>query len=977
MSYDQLAIGNNNIQVAGNNNTVSVYQYVGARAVDATELAAAWQRLSGLPLDIVPKPQALPLGSRMRISPNPLFVGREGDLQALARIVKDGESSTARQAVAVVGFGGLGKTQLASEFVHRYGYYFVGGVFWLNFSDAENIHIQVASCGGAGYLDLRPDFGMLSNEEQQNLVLAAWQSPLPRLLIFDNCEEEQLLAQWLPPTGGSRLLLTSRRANWDKVLDVHILRLGVLHRSESIALLRRHRSDLPSDNFAWNEIANELGDVPLALHLAGSFLGTYRNASFGTPESYLVQLNSTTILEHPSLVGEGATISPTGHDQNVARTFAISYEKLDLTDSTDLKAQAILSRAAFFAPGGIIPRSVLLATVAQANNDFSESLHNEKALARLIALGLLEEVTDGAIRMHVLLAAFVRAVSRDASAQSSVENVLLQTFRKVKQAGNLAEARPLAPHLRTVTDLAILREDDQAATLCNVLGNHLSDEANYAGAHIYLERALSIREKILGIDNPETALDLNDLGRNIHLQGDEEKALILLERALPLFAQKREFADLAATLDNLAQVEQARDNYAAAQQLYEQALTIRIQVSGHMHPLTAITLHNLGSLLFSQGDLRTARDYFEQSLAIREKTLAVGHPYIATSLSGLAAVLFELGDLAAAQNYFERALEIREKTLGPIHPRTLNILMGLSKIFEQEDDFEKASTYRERARASQDPALKASTSVVVNNLGYSLWKKGDYLGARRYYEEALAVSHGTELSYQDSPIILNNLGMVLVEQGEFTAAQQCYEQAIKIQQQARKEKTPLMAQFANNFGVLLRIRGNLAEARLYLEQALSIRKQTLGESHRDTATTISNLGVLLQSEGDVEEARRYFEQALSIFKQVPYSQREMARTLNDLGVLLYTENYLAQAQDYLEEALEIRENTLTEDHPDIATSLYHLGRLLHAQEDLVKARSCLERAFAICSKRFITSHAMTLAIASQLESLNSTAQNAS
>src|SRR5437588_11615943 len=94
------------------------------------------------------------------------------------------------ELIAATGLGGLGKTQLAIEVVHRYGRYFAGGVYWLSFGIPEEIPSQVVACGGG--LELRPDFAEIELEEQLALVLGAWQSELPRLLVFDNCEEETL-----------------------------------------------------------------------------------------------------------------------------------------------------------------------------------------------------------------------------------------------------------------------------------------------------------------------------------------------------------------------------------------------------------------------------------------------------------------------------------------------------------------------------------------------------------------------------------------------------------------------------------------------------------------------------------------------------------------------------------------------------------------------------------------------------------------
>jgi hypothetical protein len=106
-------------------------------------------------------------------------------------------------------------------------------------------------------------------------VRSAWQEPIPRLLIFDNCENTEIFDQLQPPTGNCRILVTSRRSVWPR--GIEIFSLDVLERTDSIALLIHDRDDLAANDPDINAIAKTLGDLPLALHLAGRYLDTYRD----------------------------------------------------------------------------------------------------------------------------------------------------------------------------------------------------------------------------------------------------------------------------------------------------------------------------------------------------------------------------------------------------------------------------------------------------------------------------------------------------------------------------------------------------------------------------------------------------------------------------------------------------------------------------------------------------------------------------
>ncbi|HEU4325001.1 MAG TPA: tetratricopeptide repeat protein [Roseiflexaceae bacterium] len=659
----------------------------------AMPLDKALGLLAELPLDKVPEPQTLPTPHRLPFASNRLFVGRTDDLAQIAAQLKAGG------ALAVTtGIGGVGKTQLAIEAGHRYGRYFGGGVFWLSFADPGAIATEVADCGRR--MCAFHDAERLDLEGQVQRTEMHWADDLPRLLIFDNCEDEALLRRWQPKTGGCRVLVTSRKQTaWSPDLNLSLLPLDVLPRPDSIRLLRQIVQRLSEQEA--DQIAAELGDLPLALHLAGCYLRLYRIPV----NDYLSKLRRPDLLEHASLTGRGVKGMPTEREPHVARAFALSFERLEQTDPTDALARQLLARAACFAPGEPFQREWLEQTIESEGDQEAQLLDCTDALERVLGLGLLEPVGREEVRMHRLLGVYATQTIQDPAALSSVEQALLYLSHKANMTGLPAKMRPFLPHLRTLIHQAqaAQRENDYTADLCNNLGYHFKSAGDYAAAMPLYQQSLAINERVCGPMHPQTAKSLNNLAMLYLSQGIYKQAQILVERALEIYLQVLGKAHLwtAVSLNNLAQIYLEQAMYDQARLLLEDALVIHTELLGRDHPSTATSLNNLGYLYCQQGAYDRARPLYEEALALRKHLHGTNHPDTATSMNNLAGLYVRQGAFARALPLYEQALAIRKHNLGPDHPDTIEMLGNLAALYLGQGKADQAQLLLEQILASE------------------------------------------------------------------------------------------------------------------------------------------------------------------------------------------------------------------------------------------------------------------------------------
>ncbi|NJL05715.1 MAG: tetratricopeptide repeat protein [Chloroflexaceae bacterium] len=747
----------------------------------------------------------LPLGSRVPFRRDPNFTGRQEDLEKL----KDLLIQQSKLIVVATVPGGYGKTALATEFVFRFGQFFAGGVFWLSAADAAALPTEIAQCGGREHLNLAPDFHTLPLPDQVGMVVREWRSDLPRLIVCDNADSDASVAalcEWLPTSGGCRILITSRRATWD---GIRVQPLGVLPRAESISLLRQlaaHLSDADAD-----AIAEEVGDLPLALHLSGSYLAADPTTPVAT---YLAELRAAP-LQHESLQGVDVRSSPTNHELHVWRTFTVSYDRLAPAEPTDALALRWLQHASHFAPGIALP--VELVTHALALPDDTPTRAPRRALHRLLDLGLLEGTADAPV-LHRLLAAFVQQTAPDHGAQAAVERMMENVSFVYNAASDPSQLRPYQTHLRHITDVALQRKDEQAASLANNLGYHLNLIGDYETARTLYKSVLDIREGML----PNIAVSLNNLAEWHSAMGNYADGQPLYERAITICELVNDIRGMVLYLNNLALLHRSKGEYDHALMRLQEARECcdrDLTRDGETFDLVSATVDASQALVFHDtGNYADAKTLFERALEIQTKALAEGHLDIANTHDRLGMLLLDMSDNDGAFHRIKRALEIRKQKFGDEHYLVAVSHNSLGELYRRTG---KQADSRQNFQSALDICKKVMgedhpfTATVRNNQGMLFADEGNYQGAIEEFNAALDIrKERLGCKHFDTAISFYNLARVqdLIEQHDDALA--TMEQAVRILANVREVTHPQLQEWLTS---LWRLRIRQAFVGLYRE----------------------------------------------------------------------------------------------------------------------------------------------------------------
>ncbi|MET7496828.1 FxSxx-COOH system tetratricopeptide repeat protein [Streptomyces sp900116325] len=761
---------------------------------------------------------------------NTRFTGRERLLNEAYHALQ--EAGPGAGVVTLHGMSGVGKTQLAAEYVYRFGAEY--DVVWWVPADRRAIYRQ-------NLAELAPELG-LSTGAEYGERLRAVRDALRRgephshwLLVLDGADEPEQI--WdLVPTGPGHVLITSRNPEWGEH-NSNLLEVPVYRRDESVAFIRRRAPRLTHTEA--DQLAEALEDLPLLLDQTAGWL----NDSDMSIEEYIELLQG-------------------GIDQDVvkvSRDFPVAFQTawsilLNKLKETVPESIDLLRLCSFFAPGSIpvrllkeMPPGELPEQLTGLMNDpllwnRAISQLRQYSVVRLESHESVDEEASSAGESLYLHRMVHQIVGKDMPERDRKE--FIDVVRRALAAAD--PGRPIdatqwpayaeiTPHLKWAD---VLESTDPAVhTLVLNCLRYMYFSGEYRAGIKLGERAMTAWRDLLGGTHPrlwDLSYNLANLMRAVgDYAGTEamERAVVdhlRDERGGQDLEHLRAASGLAADLRGLGRYEEALEMSGWILSTYRELL-------GDTDSRTVNAQNNLAISLRLLGRYEESRELNRRTLEARRQLLRARHSWTLISEINYATDLRLLGRYGEAESLQAQSVRVHRIVLGEDNPQTLLAEHNLALCRYRSGERGKAAPAFtrilercERVLGEHDPL----TLMFAASQSFFAREHADIDQARTISE--YAVDGYTTMLGEDHPYVAgtrSNHALILRSVGERDHAHMLTEAALDQMTRAVGENHPWTLGCAINASALRNLVGDPESAATLTDACVTRATETLGRTH--------------------------------------------------------------------------------------------------------------------------------------------------
>ncbi|MDS0137276.1 tetratricopeptide repeat protein [Amycolatopsis sp. CM201R] len=784
---------------------------------------------------------------------NPDFVGRRELLDRL------NASLASRGFVVLHGRGGLGKTQIAVEYIYR-RLRDHDLVWWVSARQETQIR--------ASLTELARQLRLPGSEETLTAVPAVLDAlragePYRRwLLVFDAADQLELLRPFLPVGGSGRVLVTSRHTADDSFPGDSIA-VGRFTRLESVDLLRSRDSALTAPD-AYG-LAEKLGDLPIALAQAAAW-----RAETGIPVA-----EYTRLLDQKMAEIVATSPLPSDYEISVTAAWNVSFDGLATRNPA---AHQLLQVCAFFAAEPI-SRSLFsgvrgVSIAPELDLAMQDPVQLDRVLRDIDRCRLAKlDHRSGSLLLHRLaqVALQGRMTDRTRTRMRHGAHLLLANVdpNDPETARQGPQYQIVLPHLRH-TEL-IGCDDRWVRQLLLNLMKFLYVSGDHAGALTLAQEVVAAWTDRHGAEDPQTLAASVQLGFVLWVLGHYEDSSEVSRRTLELYRQTVG-PDSEQALNAEVQVAvglKSSGDFFAARDLNRQTYERVRSLFGNDDPTALAAAHDLVVSFLLAGDYEEARWLSEDTYERRSEVLGYDNWKTITTLNIMIICRRELGDYSWARIEQEKVVERVRGLYGSgtdgVIRRDYHLAVAQRKDGYHEAALTLSGSALERFRLRYGPGHPSAMACVL--------------------------AHSIDLR----------------NAGNLPEALELGEQALLLYRESLGDRHPHTLAAEVDIGVTLRLLGSPADALEKDERALGGLRARLGQAHPHVLACSINMANDWHALGDVQRSLRINTESLARLRRVlpEHHPTALAARLNralDLELLGRVREAVSQHREVLSAA---------------------------------------------------------------------------
>ena len=777
--------------------------------------------------------------------------------------------------MALVGLGGVGKSQLAIEFTHRLSEKRKDiWIFWIHAGTRaraeEGFRTIADTVKLAGRNQPTADIPQLVSNWLSNTANGRW------VLVLDSVDDgdvffgiqgerkdARLLATWLPQSRNGSIVITTR--NQDVAVRLtgryqDTIRVGRMAEIDAVTLLEKRLGQLPDSRVA-ADLVQALECVPLAISQAAAYI--QERGQQMPINKYLADFRVSEHRKTKLLAHDGGDLRRDGAASNaILITWQMSFDHIR---ETRRSAADLLSLMSFFDRQGIPER--LLQYGERKDDEFQEDEMEsdsnedqssqwsqreefEKDIVTLRNFSFVSDTSGTGFEMHGLVQLATRKwLTANGLLERWKQQFLSNLCAEVPtgEYENWATWKELFPHAKSAMEQRPKAQESvlEWASILYYAAWYAWRMGNGVDTQLLGMKARKAREKILGEEHEDSVWSVAIVALGYKLQGMWELAEELEVQVMESRKAKLEadHPDTLASMATLASIYSEQGRWEEAEKLEVEVLETRKSKLGVDHPDTLTSMGNLASTYRNQGRWEEAEKLFVQVMKTFKDKLGADHPDTLTSMANLASTYWKQGRWEEAEKLEVQVMESGKTKLGADHPDTLTSMDNLASTYWNQGRWEEAEKLQVQVMERSKTKLGAdhpSTLSSMANLASTFWSQGQWEEAEKLEVEVMERSK-TKLG-ADHPSTLTsvaNLALTFWNQGRLEEAEKLQVQVMERSKTKLGADHPSTLTSVANLAFTWESQGRQSDAIRLMEDCALARRLALGPTHPDTLSSLA------------------------------------------------------------------------------------------------------------------------------------------